>query len=84
MKSDPFFSYGDYGTQCLSNLAPVQWEHIVFCMDRYIQSQTKILIDTNAGQREWQELSDIQGTLKDILYFILPDNKYEVKSVKDT
>ena len=84
MKSDPYFSYGSFNTQCISNLTSKQWEQIVFCMDRYIQSQTKSLVDTNAGDREWQELSDIQSTLNDILLYVLPVDKYEVKTVKDT
>ena len=48
-----------------------QWEQVTAALRFYIAVKTEELKSTNNGDREWQQLVDMENTLSDIEYFIL-------------
>ena len=52
-----------------------QWLLIAASLEYYVKTHEELLIKENAGNREWQELSDTRAILNDILMFIVPPTK---------
>lgn len=62
----------------MKTLTDKQWEQVVNALTFFIDVQTEELRKQNVGDREWQELKDYEGTLNDILFYVLHrDNKFE-------
>ena len=68
----------------MSNLYPslipghfnsTSWQRIAISLEYYIKTHEELFIKENAGDREWQELSDMRAILNDILLFVIPPNK---------
>ena len=57
------------------NFNRTTWHRIAFALEYYIKTHEELLIKENAGDREWQELSDMRLIMNDILLFIIPPNK---------
>ena len=51
------------------------WLKIATALEYYIKTHEKLLVKENAGDREWQELSDMRAILNDLLLFVIPPNK---------
>ena len=54
-----------------SNLTRNQWEQVVTALEYYINHRTQDLQSRNVGDKEWQEVADFEGTLRDIEFYIL-------------
>ena len=52
-----------------------QWHKIAMSLEYYIKTHEDLLKKQNAGDREWQELSDIRAIMNDILMFVIPPTK---------
>jgi len=61
----------------VSNLTRAQWDQIVNALTFFIRTQGDELEKHNVGDKEWQELRDYEGTLNDILFYVLSINTEE-------
>ena len=48
-----------------------QWELVERVLDQHIQSLVQDLQSRNAGDKEWQEVVELEGTLRDIRMYVL-------------
>ena len=53
----------------------LQWHKIAMSLEYYIKTHEATLVEKNASDREWQELSDMRAILNDLLLFVIPPNK---------
>ena len=54
-----------------SILSRDDWEKIVIALQHYVINTETTLIEKNAGEREWTELSQFETLIKDINLYIL-------------
>ena len=61
----------------VANLTRGQWDQIVNALTYFIRVQSEELEKHNVGDKEWQEIRDYEGTLNDILFYVLSINTKE-------
>ena len=56
----------------ITNLTSTHWNHIVEALEVYIDSETARLSTFNASDLDWRKVYDLQSTLNDIVYYVIP------------